>query len=423
MLEIALAGVLANRCDELASVASSTPTAWGRLVELSLDAGKGTPDLVLVLENDPTAKADFAKAVEAGLIPVPVVASWRELPKPETLDAAIQKSLASVYGFVVGRSQAMHDACRWIRAVAHPMGSMFGMRALLVGETGTGKELAARAIHRLSRRSTEPFFAVNCAAISADLAGSELFGHRKGAFSGADRDRPGALRASGRGVLFLDEIGDLPPGVQGHFLRALEDGRFTPVGADEPAEFQAQIVAATHRRLDEAVRLGKFRADLYFRLAQVTLPLPPLRERRDDLPLLVQHFLAQTGLPESALDDQSGAWEILRQHDWPGNLRELRTMIERLALRIHGGLPYRPEDWLPAAGGSAAASLREIPLTSGGTLAERRAEFDRRVLQEVLTRSRGDTRRAAEELGITRRSVYNLAHRLGVNLRPPDADG
>ena len=416
MLQIALAGALANRLERMAATVLPTPITWTRLSEVSLGGG-GTPDLVIALGTTQPRKPR-SPGPAGGADPGPGRVLLAGGGRPRGHRPRGPTSLATAYGFVVGRSPPCTTPAAG-RAVAHPVSTMLGMRMLLIGETGTGKERVARAIHRLGRRSTEPYFAVNCAAIPADLAGSELLGHRRGAFSGADRDRLGALRAAGRGVLFLDEVGDLADCIQGHLLRGLEEGRFTPVGADEPVEFRAQVVSATHRPLDEAVP-GDIPGRPVFPARPGHPAAPGTRERKDDLPLLVRYFLGQAGLPDSAVDDLPRAWEAIHRYDWPGNLRELRRdRPAGPAVARRDPLPPRRLDPGALAGpgrGSAGA-----PVGLGGHPGGPPAEFDRRVLQQVLARWRGDTARAAEELGITRRSVYNLAHRLGVDLHPPEA--
>ena len=301
---------------------------------------------MIVLEDDPTAQAEIAGAGAAGLIPVPVVllagGGRSRGHRPRGPDE-------SGLGLRLRRRPVPGDARRLpLDPRRGASGELDARHADAADRRDRHRQGAGGTRDpRLGRRSTEPFFAVNCAAIPADLAGSELLGHRKGAFSGADRDRLGALRASGRGVLFLDEVGDLPPGVQGHLLRGSRRAGSRRSGPTSRSSSGPRSSRRPTGRWTRRCRLGTFRADLYFRLAQVTLPLPALRERTDDLPLLVRYFLGQAGLPDSAVDDQPGSWEAIRRYDWPGNLRELRAVIERLALRWHGRVPCRLEDWLP----------------------------------------------------------------------------
>ncbi|MFS4515443.1 sigma-54-dependent transcriptional regulator, partial [Delftia tsuruhatensis] len=229
-------------------------------------------------------------------------------------------------GELVSGSEAMRQVFKRIGLAADSDATV-----LVLGETGTGKELVARALHRNSVRAERPFVAVNCAAIPADLMESELFGHVKGAFTGAASDRAGRFREAQGGTLFLDEVGDMPLPTQAKILRALQEREITPVGASRALPVNVRIIAATHRDLPDAVRQGRFREDLWYRLQVVPVHLPPLRERLGDVLLLAEHFLRQGG---GASPKRLGAdaARLLLAHDWPGNVRELRNAMERAAL-------------------------------------------------------------------------------------------
>jgi two-component system NtrC family response regulator len=301
---------------------------------------------------------------------------------------------------IIGASTGMKDVFRTLgRAAASDV------TVLLTGESGTGKELVARAIHYHGPRSEGPFVAVNCAAIPEALLESELFGHERGAFTGADSARVGRFTEAVGGTLLLDEIGDMHPDLQAKLLRVLQDGRVVPVGAVKGHPTDVRVVAATNRDLSAAMNEGTFREDLYYRIAVVTIEIPPLRDRRDDIPLLVSHFLEKHGGSEMSLAPEflSG----LREYDWPGNVRELENVIQR-ALVLHrepGELSARdlPESVLEAeAVGEDAFSLPE----EGVDL----AEVEKGLIRQALDRTGGNRSRAARLLGITRQT---LLYRLG----------
>lgn len=247
-------------------------------------------------------------------------------------NAQLRASIESRYE-IVGRSFAIRTLMGQIEKVAPTPA-----RVLITGENGTGKELVARAIHRLSPRVQKPFVEVNCAAIPSELIESELFGHMKGSFTGAVQDRAGKFEQADKGTLFLDEIGDMSPSAQAKVLRVLQDGEVTRIGGAKRIQVDVRILAATNKELQEEIAAGRFREDLFYRLNVVPLHVPPLRERREDIPLLAQHFVDQLarrdGAPPRALDP--GAVEALAQMEWPGNVRELRNTIERLLILAPG---------------------------------------------------------------------------------------
>ncbi len=295
---------------------------------------------------------------------------------------------------LIGVSPAMAQLTHALRRVA-PVNST----VLLQGESGTGKELAARALHALSPRASGPFVPVNCASMSPELIESELFGHARGAFSGAVKARDGLFHYAQGGTLFLDEVAELPLALQATLLRALEDLKIRPVGSEQLIPVNVRIVAATNRSLAEAVRAGRFRKDLYFRLQVVELTLPPLREHKDDIPHLVAHFTAQLTpvLGVEPLTLSATEMDYLMQYDWPGNVRELRNLMERSlilgALNVSALYSLsRPADDVPAAPGDAphATDLQTR---------------EKQHILSVLDSVQGDKTRAAQLLGISRRTL------------------
>jgi DNA-binding NtrC family response regulator len=282
---------------------------------------------------------------------------------------------------------------------------------LVTGETGTGKELVARAIHRHGPRSGRAFVPVNCGALPEGLLESELFGHVRGAFTGAVADKKGLFEEARGGTLFLDEVGEMSPALQVRLLRTLETGEVRPVGSPRTTTVDVRVIAATHRDLERAAREGTFRQDLFYRLHVFAIRIPPLRERRDDVPLLVAHFLARLAAQGRASASATpAAVAALAAHDWPGNVRELENTLERLAVESRGGTIDVPD--LPAEFRERPASL-EKPLFSGLPTLE---EMEKRYLRHVLAEVKGNRSRAAEALGIDRRTLYRMAQRFGIDL-------
>jgi transcriptional regulator with PAS, ATPase and Fis domain len=277
---------------------------------------------------------------------------------------------------------------------------------LIQGPSGTGKELVAQAIHRLSTRAKGPFVAVHCAALSATLLESELFGHEKGAFTGATVQRKGRFELADGGTLFLDEISEIDPSIQVKLLRVLEERTFERVGSEETIEVDIRVIAATNRNLRDAVLQGKFREDLYFRLNVVDITLPPLSERTGDIPLLASRFLKEysekngrqiEGMTPDALN-------ILEAYAWPGNVRELRNTIEKMVVLSRSErLTARdvPANIRDAVKSDTGVTLR-TPVLASGSL----AETERRKIMAVLEKNGGNRTRAAEELGISRRTLH-----------------
>lgn len=278
---------------------------------------------------------------------------------------------------------------------------------LLLGESGAGKEVAARRLHSLGPRAAEPFVALNCAAIPRDLLESEVFGHERGAFTGAADRRPGAAERAGRGTLLLDEVAELEPALQAKLLRLLEDRRFLRVGGAREIPLDARIIAATNADLAGRVAEGRFRGDLYYRLAVVELHVPPLRERPEDLPGLARALLTESArqAARSGLHLTEAAEAAMAAHPWPGNVRELRNRIERAAL-------LAPDERLTPADIFPGANRTEVsaPLT----LAEARDAAEREHIRRVLARCEGRMAEAARALGIARTTLWERAKRLGI---------
>ena len=294
-------------------------------------------------------------------------------------------------------------------------------RVCILGETGTGKELVARAIHEKSQRRENAFVTLNCAAVPAELIESELFGHEKGAFTGAAAKHAGKFEQADGGTLFLDEIGDMPVAMQAKLLRVLEEGEVERVGADKPIRVNVRVLVATHRNLEELVRQNAFRRDLFHRVYVFPLALPPLRERPEDFPLLVGHFArqvaAQNGWKEKIFTDDAIA--ELRHYGWPGNVRELRNVVERLVLLAEEGPVSGAEVQmiLPAASGASAAAVGDAPAESSGTLAERTEAFEREVLLAEIRRHNFHMTNVARALGLERSHLYKKCQQLGIDLQ------
>lgn len=289
---------------------------------------------------------------------------------------------------------------------------------LLLGETGTGKTLVARALHAASPRSRGPFVALNCAAVPEALFESELFGHRRGAFTGATEDRGGLFESSNRGTLLLDEVGELPPAQQAKLLTALEEGEVRPVGARSAVPVDVRVLSATACELDRCIEAGAFRRDLYHRLALLELRLPALRERIDDLPRLAAHFLeraaARHRLARPELD--GAALAVLAAHPWPGNLRELAHVVEAaLILAGERGFARALERVLAGrSGGQPAASESAEPPTSARYSFYGSEREERERIRSALERCRGNHTRAARELGMSRNTLRDRVRRLGL---------
>jgi two-component system, NtrC family, response regulator AtoC len=295
---------------------------------------------------------------------------------------------------IVARSRSMRQVMTLItRAAQHDTS------VLIVGESGTGKELLAQALHRCSPRSKGPFVAVNCSAIPDSLLESELFGHRRGAFTDAHDDQAGLFQSAQGGTVFLDEIGDMAPALQAKLLRALQEKEVRPLGAPASVPIDLRIVTATHRDLDALIEEGRFRADLAYRINVIAVTVPPLRERLEDLPPLVGHFLdkhsARLGRP--ACKVSAGAMTVLRGHSWPGNVRELENVIER-ALVLGTGATIDVADLPETLSKSASSSVAPAGC--------RLADVEREHIRRTLRSAEGNKAAAARALGLNRKTLY-----------------
>jgi DNA-binding NtrC family response regulator len=310
-------------------------------------------------------------------------------------------------GSLIGRTAPMLEV---YKQVAHAADS--SAPVLIIGESGVGKELVARAIHDHSARAREPFVAINCSAIADTLLESELFGHQRGAFTGAVADHKGVFEQAGKGTVLLDEIGDTTPALQVRLLRVLEESEVRPVGGTRSLKVSPRVVAATNMPLEQAVADGRFRQDLYYRLSVVVIRVPPLRERRADIPLLIGSFLdAACRRAGKTAVLSAAALEALMRHDWPGNVRELRNAVERLVVSSRSGV-IEAADFSDADAASQARP--QDPAFASLTTLD---DLERRYLLHVLDATNGNRTRAAEILGIDRRTLYRMAERFGIDLK------
>jgi two-component system nitrogen regulation response regulator NtrX len=288
-------------------------------------------------------------------------------------------------------------------------------RVLIFGENGTGKELVARNIHGMSRRRTAPFVEVNCAAIPEELIESELFGHVRGAFTGAVADRRGKFELAHEGTIFLDEIGDMSVKTQAKVLRVLQEQVMEPVGGSTQIKVNARVVAATNKDLPTEIRAGRFREDLYFRLNVVPIHVPSLRERQDDIPLLAGHFMAMLGREYGRRPKtfDADALLALQRYAWPGNVRELRNLIERLMIMVPGDrVTARDITFLEQA--PVASSLPPIRPATIGPLHDARDEFEKEYILRALATQQGNMSRTAEVLGVERSNLYRKMRAFGI---------
>ena len=410
-------GLLADRAFDL--VVSDIYLGDGTGIELLDDVRAANPDAVVILVTAQGTVETAAAAHHAG------VSDYLAKPfRVEDLVKSVRAALASTASdedaapptgpetMIIGSHPKIVEVYKAVARVAPTQ-----VPVLVRGETGTGKELVARALHRYGRTPGGPMVAINCGAIPSGLLESELFGHRRGAFTGADRDHRGAVEAADGGTLFLDEVGELAPDLQITLLRFLQDGEIRPVGADSPVSVQARVVAATHRDPGREIEAGHLREDFYYRLAGYEIELPPLRERTSDLPLLVEHFRGriQRELGADRLPSPDEATlEVLRRHPWPGNVRELETVVRRAAIDL--GTLADPE--------GVRAVLRRVSPGEGDDAGRPPGvgddltleELERRHIEAVLARCGGNRTRGAEILGIERKTLYRKAERLGIDL-------
>lgn len=328
------------------------------------------------------------------------VARTREL-KQEVADLRGELRELGRFGPMVGRSSTMQEVYDLIARVAPTQATVF-----VTGESGTGKELVAETIHRLSNRKDDPFLAVNCGAMAPTLIESELFGHEKGAFTGADRRRKGYFEQAYGGTLFLDEITEMPIELQVKLLRVLETGALLRVGGTEPIPSDVRVIAASNRNAEKAVDEGSLREDLYFRLNVFPIPLPPLRERDGDVELVAEHVLAELNRQESGAKRFSGpALERLRLLPWTGNIRELKNAVQRAYILADQeiGPDVLPEPAAGAAAGPVEESEQALRVRVGSSI----EEVERRLILATLEQLDGDKKRAAKVLGISLKTLYN----------------
>ncbi len=351
-------------------------------------------------------------------------AESRSSPDPHT-DEADTTSEA----LIIGRSPAMQQMFRTLGRVASS-----DLTVLITGESGTGKEMVAKTLHERSQRAGKPFIAINTAAIPADLLESELFGHEKGAFTGADKRRAGRFEQADGGTLFLDEIGDMPAPLQAKLLRVLEEGRVQRVGGSESKIVNVRLLAATHQHLPEKIARGEFREDLYYRLNVIPVEIPPLRDRRDDIPALAAHLLDQAvtelGMDAPILLDE--AVSLLCRHDWPGNVRELKNVMRRLAV-LTPGASITLSDVALALGNVGNASMEEETLAQSVTRCTRQylhqlgyakatnlhqyllEQMEPALLEIALEQCRGNQIKVAEMLGLNRNTVRKLLRKYSID--------
>ncbi len=344
---------------------------------------------------------------------------WEETIKQEaeyfrSENVRLKSSIGERYRLMdlIGKSEPMQRVYELILNAAATDASV-----LIYGRSGTGKELVARAVHELSERADRPFVPINCSAIPDTLIESELFGYRKGAFTGATADKAGVFAAAHTGTLFLDEVGDIGRHIQVKLLRVLESGEYTPVGGRKPRYADTRIVAATNRDPFEMVRAGLLRDDFFYRISVIPITVPPLSERREDIPLLVEHFLQKAAPEGNRRRLPVHVVDALLCHDWPGNVRELQNVVQRY-LTV-GSLDF-PMISAPGPGGRGRPPDRSVPRRPGPALPEPgedlpsaldRAEGE--IIREALSRTRWNRTRAAADLGISRRSLFRRMRRLG----------
>ena len=401
------------------------------------------PDLRIIVMSAQSTLLTAVKAAERGAfeyLPKPfdlrelVSVVERALSTPREAPAAAPDEVDDEQLPLIGRSPAMQEI---YRAIARLMGT--GLTIMITGESGTGKELVARALHDFGKRRSGPFVAINMAAIPRELIESELFGHEKGAFTGATARSMGRFEQAKGGTLFLDEIGDMPPEAQTRLLRVLQEGEYTSVGGRVPIKADVRIIAATHRDLSQLIRQGSFREDLFYRLNVAPMRLPPLRERTDDIPALVRHFAslaAREGLPARRLDD--AALERLRRYGWPGNVRELENLVRRLAalypqeiigvdvieaeLSDTAAPSEAPVETMSGEGLGAAVERHIVDyfaahrgaLPASGLYDRVLREIERPLIAATLGATRGNQIKAAHLLGLNRNTLRKKIRELDI---------
>ncbi len=346
---------------------------------------------------------------------------------PKTLKEAIdvqRKALQTHYsweGIVRSPDSCMNQTCEVVKQVAP-----FDVSVLVTGESGTGKELCARALHYNSLRQNEPFVAENCGALPDELLESELFGHKRGAFTGAVEDHVGLFESANGGTVFLDEIGDISPAFQLKLLRVLQEREVRPLGSSRRRPIDVRVIAATNLDLEEEVRAGRFRQDLYYRLATFTIKLPPLRDRLEDVPYLATYLLgeAMAELGKSVDGFTSEAIDCLQSYHWPGNVRELQNEIKRMLVLAHDsrlGADLISPHVLRAIPDELRHDMKLVTGQTHGTLKNRIEQLESRIIKETLVRHRWNKTRAAQELGLSRVGLRSKLERYGLEQHEDDA--
>lgn len=378
-------------------------TAWPA-VEVVVVSAFGTVDVAVQAMR--LGAADFlTKPFSTDELRVRVKKVWERIQQRHTLDQLLEEKRLfqdEMFAEMIGSSPAMRQLFALIQRVAREDSTI-----LIEGESGTGKELAARAIHRSSPRAEQPFIKVNCGALNDNLLESELFGHEKGAFTGAIRRKKGRFELAHGGTLFLDEIGDISPAMQVKLLRVLQEREFERVGGEETLAVDVRIICATHRDLPQKVAGGSFREDLYYRLSVIPLKLPPLRDRKEDIPALVQHFLDKRR-PAKTLSAEG--LQLLQQYAWPGNIRELENLVERLQV-IAPGSEIEPPLIAAQLGQGAAHTLEHynhLPLEDA------LYAFEKNLLMHAMQKAGGVKNQAARLLGIKTSTLYYKLEKFGL---------
>ena len=445
-IRLALSGLLKKEGHEVEAVATAEEALDALdhahydlvLTDLALGEGKTgmdvltgsktlrphTPVVLITAHGNERLAVEAMKKGAADYIPKPfdndemrlIVNRALERTRLERELSVLKERLEREYGFgaLIGSGPRMKVVFDTIRKVAQT-----DLTCLIRGESGTGKELVAQALHHRSPRYARPFVAVNCAAISRELVESELFGHERGAFTGADARRLGRFEAAAGGTIFLDEIGDMPLETQAKVLRVLQERVLERVGGNQPIEIDVRVIAATHRDLEREVQEGRFRQDLYYRLAVVPIELPPLRERLEDIPLLVERFTALLAerLGRAKPDVTPEALSLLSGYNWPGNIRELRNVVEQSAVLASGPAMAATDVMIPRKREHAVETWAD-----GEDFAEAKRKavqrFERAYLNDALKRNEGNVSRTAEAIGMARQSLQQKMKELGLSAEP-----
>jgi len=334
-----------------------------------------------------------------------------DMARLEEENLLLKQKVSSTYE-LTGNSEGIRELKETISIIA-PTNAW----VLILGENGTGKELVARSLHRQSRRANKPFVEVNCAAIPDDLIESELFGHEKGAFTGATQQKRGKFDQAHEGTIFLDEVADMSLKAQAKILRILQEKKFERVGGNRMIEVDVRVIAATNKDLEREMEAGRFRQDLFYRLNVIPLRVPPLRERKEDIPLLVDRFLREfaekEGEPVKTMTPD--ALEILMQHDWPGNVRELKNLIERLAILVPS--PVIDAQDIPSFSITPNETDSSVTLDVAGSLREAKMEFERQFILQKLRENDWNISRTAEVIGLERSNLHRKIRSYGIEVK------